>query len=171
MIGWVMIEPVQPVLSSVNVPPWMSSRRSFWPRDCVGELADRRFRPWMLSAIGVLDDRHDEPVLDGHGDPQVDCLAAPVALFGVVGVEVGVFLERLDGGLGHERVERQADAFLRLVRGPWCASRSATTPHMSISITVYATGTASALVICAAIALRIGEGCLSESPSATGEGA
>src|SRR5687767_7174814 len=54
---------------------------------------------------------------------------------------------------------------------PLVRSRSPTTPDMSTSMTVKATGTASAFVIWVAIARRMGDACLSESPSATGDGA
>src|SRR3954447_5054913 len=81
----------------------------------ISKVAQRPVQAVDREPVCVLDDGHDEPVLDRDRDAQVDLLATHVAFVVVRGVEVGVALERLDCRLGHERIVRQADAFLRLV--------------------------------------------------------
>ncbi len=70
--------------------------------------------------IGVVDDGHDQPgalrSVDGDGDADVDAPLPQQTLIGVVGVEVGVAMERLDHGLDDERQEAQPDTLASLVR-------------------------------------------------------
>ena len=114
MIGSVMLLPNQPVLSIVNVLPWRSSRRSLLARARAATSAIARLRPAIDQLVDVVDDRHDETVVDGHGDAHVDAALGQQALVGPVGVEGRVALERLDDGLDHERDVAEARALPRL---------------------------------------------------------
>ena len=115
MIGTVRIDPNQPVLSTVKVPPWRSSSRSLFDRA-------RAARSWMARLMPLIESWSASwmtgtirPFVDGDGDADVDPPLPQQAFLGVVGVEVGVAVEGLDHGLDHERQEAQPDSLARLV--------------------------------------------------------
>ena len=60
--------------------------------------------------VGVSDDRHDEPVVERHGDPQVDVFLVHDVVAVDRGVDDGMAPERVDDGFGNERHERQPGA-------------------------------------------------------------
>src|SRR6478672_6053968 len=81
----------------------------------VGEIPDLAVEAMDRQPVRIVDDRHDQAVLDRYGHAQVHPVAQPVTFIGVVRVEVRVPAQGLDGRLGDEGVEAQADAFARLV--------------------------------------------------------
>ena len=70
MIGMVETDPNQPVLFTVNVPPWISSSFSLL-------LRARAARSWTVvhaadrELVRVVDDRHQQAVVDGDRDADV----------------------------------------------------------------------------------------------------
>jgi hypothetical protein len=67
----------------------------------LGKIVDGRVEPVQAKALSVPDDGHDESVVDGHGDADVDGLAPPVAFVGPVSIEVGELAQSLHASLGH----------------------------------------------------------------------
>ena len=115
MMGRVRIEPVQPVLSTVNVPPSEILRAEPLAAGARGQVVDGRVEAVEAEVLGFPDDRDDEAVRDRDSDADVDVPAAPVALGRPVGIEVVVPAQAFDAGLGHVGDVAQADALAGLV--------------------------------------------------------
>ena len=97
MIGMDETDPNQPVLFTVKVPPWISSRRSLLVRARAARSWIRSFTPLIDELIGVGDDRHDQPVVDRHRDADVHRLLEDDLVLGELAVEGRVLAQ----GLGH----------------------------------------------------------------------
>ncbi len=103
------------MLSTVNVPPPKSSRRSLFALARAGHVGDRDVQAVDRELVRVADDRHDQPVVDRHGHADVDPALGHQALLGPVGVERRGLLEGDGGRLDDERDEAEADPLLGLV--------------------------------------------------------
>ena len=119
MIGVSNSAPRLPVLVSVNVPPARSSGLTWPARVRSARSAILRARPPMFRSPALLDHRDHQAALGVHRDAQVLGVVVGDRAAGGVddGVELGVGLERLDGGQREERQERQLDALAGLERG------------------------------------------------------
>ena len=90
MMGIVRMEPVQPVLSTVNVPPLISLDLELADAGARGEVVHGPVEAVDAQLVGARDDRHHQAVLDGDRDADVDVAPDPVALVRVVAVDVRV---------------------------------------------------------------------------------
>ena len=119
MIGVSNSAPRLPVLVSVNVPPARSSGADLPGPGAGGQVGDLAGQAADVQVAGLLDHRDHQAALGVHRDAQVlGVVVGDGAAAGVDdGVELGVGLERLDGGQREERQERQLDALAGLERG------------------------------------------------------
>ena len=116
MIGVSNSAPRLPVLVSVKVPPPSSSGRDLVRAGPLGQVGDLARDPAEAEVAGVVDDRHQQPALGVHRDAEVlgVVVGDRAGLLVDRGVHRRVRLERLDGGLGEERQERELDALAGL---------------------------------------------------------
>ena len=113
MIGVASTAPNCPGLVIVNVPPWTSSGLEPLGPGSLGEVGDRGGEPLEAEPLRLVDHGHDQPVLEGDRDPEVDVVVVDDLLAVDRRVERRMMLERLDRGRGDEREVGERDAALR----------------------------------------------------------
>ncbi len=139
----------------VKVPPWTSSGSRRFPR-ALREVGDRGRHPLEAQPLGLADHRHDQAVVEGDRDPEVDVLVVDDLVFADRGVQQRVSLQRLDRRERDERQIGEVDAAPahRLALG----APPATTREKSTSTIVVQWAAVRRLsVMCRAIAWRIGD--------------
>ena len=119
MMGIVRLEPSQPVLSIVNVPPPKSSSRSLLARARAATSAMARLRPAIDSPSTSRMTGTIRPSSTATATPTWIAPLGEQAAVGPVGVELGLPPEGLGAGLDHERdvAQRQALAGLEVALG------------------------------------------------------
>ena len=126
--GWLMIgsphrPPKMPGLVSVNVPPSTSSTFSCLARARCARSCTARQSSSRLLRSARADHRHDQSLLERHGNPQVDVVLVDDVLAVERGVDVRELPDRVGRRLGDERRVGEAGA-LGLVVAP-CVSGAA----------------------------------------------
>ena len=117
MIGVPISAPKTPGFVIVKVPPLISSGVSFLARARSARSTSAREQAEQVHLLGVLDDRHDEPlgVVDRHRDAEVDVALDDDLVAADLGVDPRPVRDRVDDGAHDERHERELDAVAPLV--------------------------------------------------------
>ena len=91
----------------MNVPPWSSSRPKPAFPGAVGQVGEFGGELGKALAVGITDDRSDQPRLGGNGKSQINPRVTPGCRLGPGGVSLGHGPQRQGRGTDREVVDRQ----------------------------------------------------------------